>query len=137
VSGAGDGAIGRRPPHPASRGFAIAATVAMWLPLVPPACLYGQWIISWVVLGHRPLPSIDDPKFIDGDSWMHLVTGVSFIGFAPALLAAIVLNVWYVASSRLDSGPVARRMLALSAVTGGTIAWLVWDPFRVAYWWID
>ena len=41
-----------------------AAWVASLYPLLLLASLYGTWFTAWVVLGHRPRSSLDDPKFI-------------------------------------------------------------------------
>ena len=45
-------------------GLRAAAWVASCYPLFVLASLYATWITAWLVLGHRPRLSLDDPKSI-------------------------------------------------------------------------
>jgi hypothetical protein len=114
--------------------MALACTA---YPLLLLASLYGQWLLSWVVLGHRPQPSMDDPKYIDGASWMGYITTIAFIGLIPAGIMALVLNVVHIAYHRLSAMGVLRRALLLFMLWGGAILLLRWDPGLVVYWWLD
>ena len=123
----------RRP----SRLLALFAHVTLIYPLLLLGCLYGQWLLSWLVLGHRPQPSLDDPKFIDGASWMHGITLFALMGFIPVGCVAAVFNVLYVVNRRLSLRRVFARIVALAMLWVGTIFLLRWDPGLVVYWWMD
>ena len=49
--------------RPGRRPRAAAWTGALY-PLLWLASLYATWFTAWLVLGHRPRSSLDDPKFI-------------------------------------------------------------------------
>jgi hypothetical protein len=123
--------------HPSSRLLAVGAHLTLAYPLFMLGSLYGQWLLSWYMLGHRPLPSMDDPKFIDGASWMGPLTGVAILGFFPVGCAAIVLNVLYIVRARLDGARLFYRILALVMLWPGTLFVLRFDPARVILWWLD
>jgi hypothetical protein len=46
------------------RRLRAAAWVGSIYPLFLPCSLYATWFTAWLVLGHRPRSSLDDPKFI-------------------------------------------------------------------------
>jgi hypothetical protein len=124
---------GRLPP---SRLLEICANASLWLPLLSLVVVYGQWFLSWVLLGHAPRPSIDDPTSIEGASWMHPVTFVAILALLPNAATAIFLNAWYVAERR-DPSRVLGRLLIVLGLALGPIALLAGDPGRVLYWWLD
>src|SRR4051812_3648070 len=49
-------------------------------PLLLVAGFYGTWVIAWLVLGHPPRPSLDDPKSISA------VVDVPYVATALLLL---------------------------------------------------
>jgi len=89
------------------------------------------------MLGHCPEPSLNDPKFIDGASWMHPVTGILLLGFLPAGCVALVLNVHYAVTHRVSGKRLLLGATVVAALWVGTVGLLRWDPGLVVYWWID
>lgn len=120
-----------------SRFLSVLALATTLYPLFVFVSLYGQWLLSWLVLGHRPVPSMDDPKYIDGASWMHVITGVALIGFLPVGCMALILNTVHMAYHRLPAIRVLWRVLLLVGLWMGAVLILRWDPGRVVYWWLD
>ena len=126
--------INRAPP---SRVLRFLAYVTAAYPLFILASLYGQWLLSWWILGHRPVPSLDDPKSIDGASWMHLITYLALGGFVPAGCGARVFNTFYAINRRLWRFRLVRHIAVIGALWLGTFLSLRWDPGHVLYWWFD
>jgi hypothetical protein len=120
----------------ASPGHRLEA--ASWASLLQPAVvlfyLYATWATAWCVLGHRPRPSLDDPKFISP------VVDVPYVMFAFSLFYG-----WMIcACTGLLLGAVcaARRrnirpLVALPFVWLAGYFALVLDPLGVLYWWFD
>lgn len=127
----------RPTPRRPSRPLALAAHLALAYPLLLVGCLYGEWLLAWLILGREPQPGLDDPKFISGSSWIHPVTGLAIVCFVPAACAAVVLNTLYAIDSRLQGRRLAARVVLLTALWLGTIALLHQDPHRVLGWWFD
>ncbi len=48
------------------RVMAIAWCFGFFYPLIAVVLVYFCWLLGWILLGHRPRPSIDDPKYIGG-----------------------------------------------------------------------
>jgi hypothetical protein len=124
----------RQPPF---RRLGLIANVSMAYPLLFLALLYAQWLSSWVILGHVPRPSIDDPKDVAGASWMHWVTAIALAGLLPMLFGALVLNAIHGAAASCRWLLRIGRLIAVLTVFVGVIAWIRWDPGRVVYWWLD
>lgn len=120
----------------------VAAWVAVSYPILTLLSLYGTWLIAWVALGHRPRPSIDDPKSIGPVvSIAHDATGLCLMGFPPALLAAWVLVGIEATRIRTREPDLALRLAILPGMElllwlGGFI-FLACDPFNVLYWFMD
>lgn len=124
----------KRPP---SRWLAFCAHLAAAYPLLVLGSLYSQWLLSWWVLGRRPQPSLDDPKYIDGASWMHLITYFALMGFVPAGCGAAALNSLYVVNHRLRGYRLVMLIAILVTLWLGMFILLRWDPGLVLYWWLD
>ena len=122
---------------PASRWITILAHFTTGYPLLLLGSLYGQWLLSWWVLGHVPRPSLDDPTSINGASWMHVFTYFAFVGFVPAGCGAVICNAMYALNHRLRGFRLALRVIFIVVIWIGTFTLLRWDPARVGYWWID
>jgi hypothetical protein len=114
----------------------VATTTAAY-PLFVLTVLYGQWLLSWSVLGHRPRPSIDDPKYIDGASWMHDITAIAILGFCPVGLCAAVLNTIHFLRHQNPGFVLSVRLSLILTLWLGTILLLRADPGRVVDWWLD
>jgi hypothetical protein len=119
------------------RLLAFIANATMVFPLVFLVLLYGEWFLGWLVLGHPPRPSIDDPKDIPVASSVHWVTLIALMGLLPIGLGAVCWNLWFVIAAKLGSARILGRMLAVVALFGGTITLIRLDPGRVVYWWFD
>jgi hypothetical protein len=127
----------RRIDRPPSRALGFFANVTGAYPLLLLGSLYGQWLLSWWVIGHRPQPMVDDPKWIDGANEMMLVTFCAMMGFVPAGLGALALNVWYVVRRRLRGSPLLVRIIVIAVLWLGTVVLLLCDPASVLEWWFD
>lgn len=123
----------RRP----SRLLALSANATLLYPLFLLGALYGQWLLSWCVLGHAPVPSIDDPKDVAGARWMNPITALAIVGWMPAACAAPVLNAFHVFARRVRGVRLGARVLLLLSLWAGMFVLLRWDPLRVVYWWFD
>ena len=54
-----------RNPRPPRKDWLLPVCVVTWVyPCLLVTSLYGTWLVAWAVLGHQPVPSIDDPKYI-------------------------------------------------------------------------
>jgi hypothetical protein len=120
----------------ASPGHRLEA--ASWASSLQPAVvlfyLYATWATAWCVLGHRPRPSLDDPKFISP------VVEVPYVMFGFSIMLG-----WMICACTgllLSAVCLVRRrnirpLLALPfAWLAGYLA-LVLDPLGVLYWYMD
>ena len=93
---------------------------AIWLPvyLYPvwlASSFYVTWIIAWIVLGHRPRPMLDDPKYIGGV--MDLVCAIPLImamGFP--LLTPLGFAASFICPIRICQRSRIRQITALSLI---------------------
>lgn len=127
----------RQHERPSSRALAVAANAAAAYPLFALGALYGQWLLSWWVLGHQPRPSLDDPKYIDGASWMHEFTGLALMGFVPMACATAVLNTLNFVRHQNPGLGWSMRILAIVGLWLGALLLLQSDPGLVGSWWLD
>ncbi len=120
--------------------------VAVWVvscyPVLLLASLYATWLTAWCALGHRPRPSLDDPKFISSVVDVpHFLTWLLLTGFLPALLICLALVLAECARSLPLGKDRAARVAALIGVP--TLLWasafvvLRQDPGQVLYWFFD
>lgn len=121
---------------PGSKLLSVSANATLLYPLFVGIVLYGEWFVAWLVLGHPPRPSLDDPKDIVGSSLIHNITLLALAGMLPVALAALVLNVM-VAIKRLSIGRSAMRLVVLITLWLAMFTLLRWDPGQVVYWWFD
>jgi hypothetical protein len=121
-------------------------TVAAWLSSLYPFLLLSSldttWLTAWFVLGHRPRPSPDDPKFISPlVSLPHGLTWSLIVGFGPALAICIILVLLsaYFCISRERDWAVATisRFVVPPLLWLSAFGLLGWDPGRVVYWFMD
>ena len=123
----------RKPP----RLLKHLANGLMAYPLLPTLSLYAQWLLSWYLLGHRPQPSLDDPKSIAGASWMHPVTATALLLSLPAFAATIAFNLIHLIVARDAWRRAAARALLLLAAWAAPYLLINLDPGSVVYWWLD
>jgi hypothetical protein len=124
-------------PHaPRELWVAFAANIGLVYPLFPLGLLYGQWFLSWYMLGHAPRPDWDDPKFISGASWMHPVTTIALLGMFPAAGGALAFNTLHVVINRVRGIRLMLRIVGVPLLWLGTIALPRYHPM-VLVWWLD
>ena len=121
------------------RGLAIAWSLAFFYPLIAVAFVYLYWVLAWVLLGHRPRPSVDDPKDIVGAIDFVYNIGILLVVLLPpmsvgGLVWAILCPIRSVRERRFG-----RLMLALA---NACMFYCVWklvklDPGNVFEWFFD
>jgi hypothetical protein len=120
----------------ASPGHRLEA--ASWSSSLQPAVvlfyLYATWATAWCVLGHRPRPSLDDPKYISPIVDVPYVMFAFSLGLGWMICACTGLLLSVVCLVR------RRNFLPLVALPFAWLAGylaLVWDPLGVLNWWFD
>lgn len=128
-----------RNPRPPRKDWLLPVCVVTWVyPCLLVTSLYGTWLVAWAVLGHQPVPSIDDPKYISPIvSAPYFASAIVLMGFPPAFLLGLILAVVFGISRRLRWTVICAMELGLAALWFATIAFVRWDPLRVMEWWID
>lgn len=132
----------RHPKQPLPGQNPLAARAIWWLALIAwfypaflLAAIYGTWLMAWLVLGHMPRPSLDDPKYISiAVGIPYVLAGLLIVGFPAAAVAGVVLQLFVAQRSWL------RRFLwsTTSVVIWiSIIALLRWDPLLVGQWYMD
>ena len=100
--------------------------------------LHATWLIAWGVLGHRPLPMIDDPKYIS--VWVdvsYFITVLLLVAFPVAFLAGFPVILF---SKPKRAGGVLKATLRVGsylAIWAVTVLMLRADPMRIIYWFMD
>ena len=113
------------------------AQLTLTYPLLILGSLYTQWLLSWAVLGHPPQGSIDDPKTIDGASWMHSLTGFVLLASIPMAGSGLIFNALFIIRRRLSGNKALQRILLFLMFWLGTVFLLRLDPGQVMDWWLD
>jgi hypothetical protein len=127
------------------RGSRIAKTTlaaALIYPLLPLMALYVTWVIAWMVLGHRPRSSLDDPKFIGGPvDVAYVATALLLMSLPVGIPAGITVGTisaaWYVYLPGWNWLRYSMLILAILGAYVGSGIMLQWDPLRVLYWYMD
>ena len=125
-------------PPPASPRLSILLTdLVVVYPVVVVAAFYAEWLYAWLVLGHQPRPSIDDPKDVPSSGWLSVLVIILLLGLLPAAVTAL----WLIAIHAMDSDGQSRRlraqMIGLVTLWPALVLWPRWDPCRVLEWWFD
>lgn len=127
------------------RKLVTAAWVASLYPMLLLGSLYATWFTAWMVLGHRPRFSLDDPKFISPIvSVLHDVTVILTMGLTFAFLSTLVLSAACIPPRSRLGGTLPRSIaahvlvpllswLAFSAVVG----WGLLGFRSIAVWFAD
>jgi hypothetical protein len=112
------------------------AHLTLIYPLITLGALYGEWMLAWLVLGHRPVPWMNDPKDILG-GFAHLLTMIVFLGALPAALGGAVVNLIWVVDYK--GAPIigVTRLLLFWTLWLALLVILKWDPLTIGKWWID
>lgn len=110
--------------------------VAIWASCLQPVVvllyLYATWITAWCVLGYRPRPSLDDPKFISP------IVDVPYEMFANSYAELILLGTGLLLVS-VCFVRRSNRLLLLIVPVAWVTGWisLFSDPFGVFFWYAD
>ncbi|HJQ81211.1 MAG TPA: hypothetical protein VJ828_14720 [Lacipirellulaceae bacterium] len=113
------------------------ADVSLLYPCIVVFLLYSQWILSWYMLGHRPEWSTDDPKYINGASWMHLINLIVLVGILPIIFGAVAFNVMHILRNRTSAAQASIRIATLVSLWLGLLIWMNRDPHGIIEWWLD
>ena len=105
------------------------------LALLPAASVYFTWLFAWLMLGHQPRPSLDDPKHIGSAvSIVYLVSGLLLLSIPILAIAGPIAQL--ATPGRTHSTRAAYAAISVLLLVG-TILLLRWDPFHVVYWYMD
>jgi hypothetical protein len=119
---------------PPGRRLPVACWAASLQPLVPLVYLYATWVTAWCVLGHRPRPSLDDPKSI---------SPVVEVPYCMFLVSVEMAAPFCLGTGLLLAVVGAVRRSAFGPLLAVPLAWLAaylllrWDPLGVLYWYMD
>lgn len=117
--------------------------VALWVyPLLPIAALYATWIVAWIVLGHKPRPGLDDPKYISPIVDVPYGIAAILVGTSPvtaiiALPAGFMVTTAWVWSKQISFWGKLMLIGMFVLLYPAAFFLLVWDPLRVLYWFMD
>jgi hypothetical protein len=111
-------------------------------PLLPLIALYATWLTGWIVLGHAPRPSLDDPKDIGGPFPVaYVIAGLLLVSLPFGSIIGVVMGIfvtfWYVHSRRGSRWLAAVWTMLLLATYVTCVLLLKWDPLDVANWYLD
>lgn len=116
------------------RGIGLVASLSPYLVLIG---VYSDWFTGWSIIGHAPVPMLDDPNGIDLPAWTGYLAYGAMLLFIPATL----LGLWGILySSVLEIPKNFRAFLVLASPIG---IWLIGfailraDPFGALEWWFD
>jgi hypothetical protein len=94
-----------------------------------------QWLVAWMILGHRPDPSFDYPESIHGLDWINKITQFAIlIGIMPVSLLALGLNIAHIAVNRPGLFRAIVRLGVFLSILAGMFALMVFDPGRIFEW---
>jgi len=115
---------------------AVAGYILLY-PVLLPLTFYLAWAAGRFELGHWPVPSLDDPKYIGGlvDVTYWIVSATLF-GFPVCVISIGFLLLW--SFSRVPE----RKSYAFYSLAGLVlllvmVAFMRWDPHRVVEWYFD
>jgi hypothetical protein len=119
------------------RLLASLANLSLAFPLIAVSLLYAEWFLAWLMLGHKPIWSTNDPKFISGSSWMHTIVAIALLGYFPIGISALIFNLSNLFRVRPSAAQAGIRLQTLVAVWLGVYCFFTWDPHGVLSWWWD
>ncbi len=139
---AGDESIDAAPPRrPAGARWAGLLETGAWIaaawPLFFAVLLHACWLHAWVLLGHRPRPYLDDPKYIPGLGGWGWPTSLACLGILPAGLALVGLLPLRLGAAAPPRRHARVRCGASLLLYVGVMAALRADPWAVFDWWLD
>lgn len=129
--------IATLPEGRAARAIAATADITAAYPLLVLGSVYGQWLLSWWLLGHQPRITLDDPKSIAGASWMHYITATALMAWLPLAFVGILANAQHLFVRRPSWPRAGLRLAIIVTLWLGAFLLLRADPGDVMTWWID
>ena len=117
---------------------AILAT----LPLLMPLMILVTWGLAWIALGHRPVPSINDPKAIDSTLMQSAYIGtiLLMVMVPPAFFLTIIMILASGIRVLFDRYRLRGFLILLAySITSIALAYiLVIDmPYDIGIWFMD
>lgn len=119
----------------AARWLNRACLTVTMLPLFCWLMMQVTWLLAMLSLGHRPRPSIDDPKDIAAITPFYWATLILLILMPLAIGGLLVLPLSALSQHRWRRMALPMCVGGLSIVLGVTL--LRWDPFDVSVWFMD
>jgi len=120
----------------------VAAWVFAGFPVVALTSVYVTWLTAWLALGHRPRPSLDDPKSIGlvveinyMISLLLLICSVPALGLCVCFVSNEVVRFPRHKQARVASVAALAGFAVISLIY--TYSMLAADPGRVFYWFMD
>jgi hypothetical protein len=102
--------------------------------------LYISWGIAWLELGARPRPGLDDPQYLrtldlprEIMNWLGQLMLVAFAVLILSLVIQGTLLIWQKRSLRLYK----KLWIMATSLWLSAILFLLWDPLKVWYWFLD
>ena len=125
-----------------SAGIRVGAFVwslAFFYPVIATFSVYFYWIVAWLLLGHRPRPSVDDPKEVGwAMGYVYNIVLIMVVLLPPMSVGGLVWAILCPIRS-LRERRFGRVMIV---VAYALLAFSVWklatlDPGQVFEWFID
>jgi hypothetical protein len=113
------------------------ANVALIYPLTLASGFYVDWLAAWYLLGHKPRPTLDDPKQIAGLAGVETAFGFFLLAMSLATCLGFVVTGVYGVKGQFRVRELVERLILFVVFWVGTCALLVVDPGGVLYWWLD
>jgi hypothetical protein len=125
-----------------SAGIRVGAfgwSLAFFYPVIAASSVYFYWIVAWFLLGHRPRPSVDDPKEVGwAIGYVYNIVLILVVLLPPMSVGGLALAILCPFRS-LRERRFGRVMIV---VANALLAFSVWklatlDPGQVFEWFID
>ncbi|MEO8376922.1 MAG: hypothetical protein ABI579_04560 [Candidatus Sumerlaeota bacterium] len=75
--------------------------------------IYGEWLFAWSLLGHIPIPSLNDPKSVTGLDWAHSTSDQFGAYIDVVTLATIIANACNILILKPPSSVIVYRLAGL------------------------
>ena len=138
----GDEATFDNTPRHHRRWISGLCVLIAFYPTLVLVLFYGCWLVAAVSLGHRPIPSRDDPKYINVIvSAFYYAAGVGLLGTPFAMALNLIAMMVDSVERRWRLGRPSRSQVRVPLIS--CIGWLLFlllialDPGRVMYWFMD
>jgi hypothetical protein len=125
-----------------SAGIRVGAfgwSLVFFYPVIATFSVYFYWIVAWFLLGHRPRPSVDDPKEVGwAMGYVYNIVLIMVVLLPPMSVSGLALAILCPIRS-LRKRRFGRVMIV---VANALLAFSVWklgtlDPGQVFEWFID